>query len=335
MPTSIPGTRSMFQALATFHSELGDNYQIALDRITAILARYADVNGRIRPENVPALLAEVDRVVSDLFVGPDGRNAFGRDGITPLSPYARILNEAIANAVAGPVQAQANFIQQVAPDLVSWLRQAKPTSPRNFAPDYESPHTWVDPNGYTLNDRIWRAGVSTRLKMDGLLTDSIRQGKGSREISGQLERFLLPDRANLRTSKPYGVNASFDGMRLARTEIARAHGTSTMAASEANPWVDGIDWALSPSHHIEDECNDLATIDAAGSRIADPYHIGEVPPYPPHPQDMCSLRAAVITPVRDVIALLRGQLQAGAPAPFTPANPTQFVAALLGTNGVQ
>src|SRR6185369_2876860 len=96
------------------------------------------------------------------------------------------------------------------------------------------------------------------------------------EISAEVEQFLVPGRY-LRTTRPYGTDASYHGMVLARTEISRAHGAATIAASKANPFVQLIDWRVSMSHKDQDECD----INAANG----PYEPDKVPRYPNHPQD--------------------------------------------------
>lgn len=71
------------------------------------------------------------------------------------------------------------------------------------------------------------------------------EGMGALELSRKLERFLLPNRANLRTNRPYGTSAAFDAMRLARTEIARAANQAAFLSSYLNLYVDKIDVARS------------------------------------------------------------------------------------------
>ncbi|PJF23673.1 MAG: hypothetical protein CUN53_21700, partial [Phototrophicales bacterium] len=52
---------------------------------------------------------------------------------------------------------------------------------RIFSPNalaqYEPAHTWVDPKGYRLSDRIWRTGEITRQRIDALIAEGIREGK--------------------------------------------------------------------------------------------------------------------------------------------------------------
>jgi hypothetical protein len=113
---------------------------------------------------------------------------------------------------------------------------------------YDPPHLWVDPNGYRLSDRIWRTAGATRRKVDAFLEDGIAQGRGSLKLSRDLERFLHPGRQLVRTKTPYGTDASYDAMRLARTEISRGAAQAHETAARANPFVSGLRWKLSPQH---------------------------------------------------------------------------------------
>lgn len=147
---------------------------------------------------------------------------------------------------------------------------------------YDAPHTWVDPNGYRLSDRVWNAAGSTRQRLDAYLEQAIREGRGALQMSRELEQFLIPGRG-LRTSKPYGANASFDGMRLARTEISRAAQEAQRMAAAMNPFVSGLKWNLSASHPRIDICDDLARGGPAGDGV---YSV-EAYPSRPHPQCLC------------------------------------------------
>jgi hypothetical protein len=176
--------------------------------------------------------------------------------------------------------------------------------------------------------------VVTRTRIDGLLLEGIRNGNSAINLSKKLEQFLLPSRAAFRTGKPYGVDASADAMRLARSEITRAHSFASYVAGLGNPFVDGWDFALSVRHPRFDICDRLATIGMQGERLRDPYNIYEaglpIPVQDTHPHCLCSGRPAVTRSADDVIADLRESIGRGEEPPITPIDAYQFVRLMLG-----
>ena len=286
---------------------------------------------------------DVGLLVQRVFVGPDGRRPYGPDGVTPLAPYPAILNDWLAFVTLRVTQQHQAFMKRTMPrDLFEVLRfsfglvmeisrteelKARAQVLRIFEPnalaEYEAPHTWIDPNGHRLSDRIWRVSQRTRDRVDALIADGIRTGRSATAIARDLETFIRPDRGNLRTMKPFGRNTSFDAMRLARTEITRAHGQASLVAARMNPYVDQMDWVLSGSHPREDICDELA----AGS----PYDLNDVPPYPAHPHDLCTLIPRVGPNTREVTNQLREQLETRRQELFiTPANAQRFTESLIG-----
>lgn len=336
-PTQIGGTRTLMLAQAAARRAITDMYRQLAGEIGGLALAFAPAPDQPIPaDRSQQFIAAAGQAVTRYFVGPDGRNPFGSDGTTPLAAYPRILNQALYTATKLPVVAQFKWLKRHVPeDVFAWLAGAK----RNvqemhlaedlsdelkkfyekygiwgvFRPNplanYEPPHKWVDPSGYTLSDRIWRTGVATRTKLDAMLTDAIRNGISALDLSKQVEAFLLPGRLGKRTKRPYGRDASYDGMRLARTEISRAHNYASYAASAVNPYVHGIDWALSLSHPKMDICDELATIGMTGERLKDPYPVETAKVPPAHPHCLCHTRAALIEDTADVTARLREAMQ--------------------------
>jgi hypothetical protein len=102
-----------------------------------------------------------------------------------------------------------------------------------------------------------------------------------------------------------------------------------MASSNANPFVTGIDWALSASHPRIDICDSLATIGMGGGRLKEPYPKGSVPSYPAHPQELCSLLPFVTEQPTEVRQEIYNQYERGGFAPFSVlAN--SFLVSMLG-----
>lgn len=340
MPSNLPGAQALARALSGFQHEFNDVLETLIDRLTAILARYADGDGRIPVQRIPALQAEVRRVTGALFANGQDQ-VFGADGVTPQADYPRLLNKWLVLATLGAIEGHASFMKRRAPDdVLNFLALVPSGNPSPaivpFRPNplafFEHTHLWEDSRGYTLSTRVWNAGVETIRDLNGLMERGIRQGRGALSIARDLEPFLLPGRKGLLTNKPYGsTKASYDAMRLARTEITRANGVATLTASAANPFVEGVDWKLSISHPRQDVCDLLATLGMSGERLREPYLLDTMPSYPPHPHCLCVLLAALLEDIQSVIAQLRQYMaEHGTPPYVTPANVRAFLIALLG-----
>ncbi len=175
---------------------------------------------------------------------------------------------------------------------------------------YDPYHEWVDPNGYRLSDRVWRAGIDVRSNIDAFLDFHIGQGTSAVDMAAFLEDYLTPGARLIRTRRPYGKEGSFAARRLARTEITRAAGAATINASIANPFVTGVQWRLSGSHRDIDICNQYATGGPNGDGI---YPPDQVPAYPSHPNEMCSLVPVPTGDVGELINSLRTEIRAASP----------------------
>lgn len=309
----------------------------AAGRIGAVFVRHAGPDGQIPRARRGDVQREAGEIITRLFVGADGRSAFGRDGVTPLSPYALALNLALAQVQRGAVAMHHRWLRRHVPDdVLRWLQtgqmrraivaeQSRTDALREMYRDllvdtgnlgYDPAHTFVGEDGYTLSDRIWRAGNATRAKVDQFIADGIQRGIGAFDLAKMLEQFLVPGRAALRTNRPYGKDASFDAMRLARTEITAAFGRTNMAAARANPYVTKMWWKLSPSHPKPDICD---TYEAAS-----PYVLNRVPAYPAHPQCLCAL-IPLVEQVPDSVTRDLRELMEAARADLRPyLNPAQM-----------
>jgi hypothetical protein len=223
--------------------------------------------------------------------------------VIPLSPYMRKLWWSIERTTLNSVNEHAAIMRRGLrrkPQVIAALSRATGNpfvaaraeatvqEQGDFKPrllsQYDPQHLWLDPRGYRLSDRIWRTNLNTRRKIDLYLEEGIREGRGSLAMAADLEAFLMPNRRLRTTDKPYGTTASYDAMRLARTEITSASARAGRISAAMNPYVNGVDWVLSPQHGCCDICDTLA----AGS----PYRLDEVPDLPgaSHPQCMCHYR---------------------------------------------
>lgn len=255
-----------------------------------------------------------------------------------LTPQPPLPNAALGE---GEILSEQESLEERFPSLTAdelrLVRQMRIFA-QNKLVEYEQAHSWVDPNGYILSERIWNTEQSMRNKLDMLLADLISGGYSAREIAQRVEQFLIPGRELIQTNRPYGSSGSFDAMRLARTEIARAANQAAYLSAYMNPYVEGLDVARSNNGDRDCSiCPEHATIDFGGVRVKDPYPIGsaggQVPPF--HPHDMCYVLPALIQDPAVTTAKLREILEFSREENLVPVmNPAQidgFVQQLLGS----
>jgi hypothetical protein len=335
--------------------------------IAGVLLRYSDGDGVIPADRADIVLRQAGELVQAVFV-TDGRTSLAADG-RPLSPFARILMGEVALVTQGVVQAHAKYmekhldlatrqmllqhgrqIQELVGQRVGYpagehfqifeqddkLSDEEWERLRLFAPnplaEYEPAHTWVDPNGYVLSQRIWNNSTRIRQKLDGLMSDLIRQGMGSREIARRVEQFLLPGRAAIRTKKPYGSDASYDAMRLARTEIARAHNNAAWVSAMLNPYVEQVRMRRSANGDITCPVCPRYAGAVGGEGIV--YSVYSVIVAPYHPHCMCYMVPETADSPAAVTARLRQALIQSEERnlrPFmTPVQQEAFISMLMG-----
>lgn len=245
-----------------------------------------------------------------------------------VNPFAAAKQQVAEMVVGGGNRAnRSNRIYSSHESHSSYLIAEQLFRPNPLA-TYDAPHTWVDPNGYRLSDRVWNTAGNTRQRLDAYLETAIREGRGALQMSRELEQFLIPGRG-LRTSKPYGVNASFDGMRLARTEISRAAQEAHRMAAAMNPFVSGMKWNLSARHPRVDICDDLAR----GGPTGDGVYSVEAYPSRPHPQCLCFSSNVQIANADAILDELQADIRATRPRfvhLIGPLLASQFAALLLG-----
>lgn len=321
----VAGQRGLYSAQSRFADAYSALLTPVIERINGLLLKTTSTNGKIPVERLQDVLIQAGILIERAFVGDDMRSAFTPQG-QPLSAFARALMLHQTYAVKKVVESHSVVMRRLlrkSPDVLRWLM----TSSIRETID------WEDARGLQLSDRIWRAGLATRMRIDALLADAIRNGTPSLTLSQTLEQFLLPTRAALRTDKPYGRDASYDGMRLARTEISHAHAVATKRAAKDNAFVTHLDWALSAQHPKVDICDRIATIDMDGTRIRPAYTVDECPTpvEASHPQCLCVLIPLVDETVhQSVIDQYRAKIAKFEPAPVTPINTSVYIKAIVG-----
>jgi hypothetical protein len=334
----LPSSRRMHASVQVrARAQIRAEFKAVSLRIAGLLALRALPDGTLNPQSENTLRRSVGDILSAMFVNPDPFS-----GVTALAPYPRTLNRAYVRATGLNVQAHQTWLQRTLPDdLYQWLAGAQmpPGLQETISPQFirkallafQPLHTWQDERGYVLSDRIWRTEKITRQQLEDVLVESIRQGRSATATAKLIERFLNPDAAALRTKKPYGRDGSMNTVRLARTEISRAHNVAAHLSAMLNPYVEGIDIARSPNGDPSCPiCPTHATIDISGARIREPYPKDNAPIPPFHPHDLCNVQSVVTENPQAVTAELRGMYERGDPAPMTPAAGNTLLMWMLG-----
>lgn len=301
----VSQTRLLYSAQSQLTRDFESRMRSVLSLILGIVNRYSDQGGVVPVRYARNVINESQEVLDQFYTG---------NGDPLSSEYGLMIFAFARQTMTGVAEAHRDYMtKRLSEPTISWLRGA------NFRPSYDPFHLWIDPNGRQLSDRIWSSALGARQKLDKYLTYNISQGTSSLRMARDLENMLLPNRSVLRTTRPYGVDVSFDSMRLARTEISRAHTETTFLASEVNPFVIGMDWALSAQHPRIDICDSLATIGMGGERIRPPYPLDQAPRVvqDSHPQCICNNRPSTGDDSL-VIDELESMRLRGDPAPYSP-----------------
>lgn len=251
--------------------------------------------------NRTAIKAASWGIIKAFYVGPGLEPFVGQQ---PQSPYTKLLYDGIAGATRIQAERQVALLRRVVHDegVFRWLTGARPV--RELV--YEPFHLFVDPNGYRLSDRVWRTSIDVRSRVDLLLDYEISQGTSAVRIAELLEDFLTPGGIAPRTRRPYGSSGSYSARRLARTELSAAAGRATINASQANPFVQGVQWVRSSAHRDADECDENAHGGPAGDGV---YAPESVPRYPNHPHCLCHLSPVAMGSTADLVTQLRGDIR--------------------------
>lgn len=324
---TVAGSKALYTAMRGFKDDLNAVFVPINERAIGIILRAAGSDGKIDPRQAEAVIDPITAMVSRVYVGEDGKSAY-TNTYEPLSPYAELMNKWHVYTVVNIFEAHFKTVKRLlrnAPDVWAWLQGSTQQEAIRTNPlvDYDPLHTFVDPRGYTLSQKIWRNETEVRLKIDAMLNDYIRRGVSAVDMAKDFEQFLLPAAKGIKTTKPYSTSANANALRLARTEIAAGHGRATIAAAKANPFVGGINWRLASSHKDSDQCD----INAANS----PHPLDKVPDYPNHPNETCALVPEVTAKPAEVIAGLRTMIHHNQPAPLTVASPANFLRRTLGS----
>jgi hypothetical protein len=178
-------------------------------------------------------------------IGVDEHNVMMRRKLVGASDVLAVLERGTVNPLAYAAAVREMGVSQKG--LVAEAKKVGAYQP--FKPDplwkYDPLHQFVYGSGtpYRLSDRIWRTAAVTRQRLDAVLERGVTIGKSAVDLAADVERFLQPGRIAKRTYAPYGKQfmppsgASYDAMRLARTEITAARHRAGYVSANLNPFV--------------------------------------------------------------------------------------------------
>jgi hypothetical protein len=200
-----------------------------------------------------------------------------------------------------------------------------------FSPQLEillnsaSEHLYGD--SLNLSQRIWRIDRETRDGITSILLNGISSSDSAWNVALQLEQYLganadcprwtstrlygktksqiaAGDVGGLLSGKECdGRGVSYNALRLARTEIQKAHALATDKMLMSQPWVQKEQVRLSAAHPEHDICDDTVQGGEDGNGI---YAVGTIE-LPLHPNCLC-YKTAVLMGEREFTSKLRGWL---------------------------
>jgi len=183
-----------------------------------------------------------------------------------------------------------------------------------------------------LSQRIWRVDREAREGINALILNGISNGTSAWDLAAQLEGYLganadcprwtstrlygrtktqiaTGDTTGLLSGKDCdGSGVSYNALRLARTEIQKAHALATDRILASQPWVEQERVHLSAAHPEQDICDEVTGGGEKGEGI---YDVGTIE-LPLHPNCLC-YKTAVLMDEGEFTERLRGWMTGSSP----------------------
>lgn len=261
-------------------------YQQAADDIAQRIAAQAGRDGNVMLYELQTVLDQVNARLREL--------ARARDAL-----LAQGLNEAAALGTI-PVTAQLGVLPYAPTQGV--LSSSAAMTINHEAVKFV--RTFIAADGLQLSDRIWRLDRQARDVVVNAIEQAIIQGQGATQAArellmrGEAVTAEVADKMGAANAQAMGktVKGVLTGegspmdnaMRLMRTEINRAHGTSYAKGALAHPHAAGVRFLLSPGHPKPDICDLLSTqnLHGLGSGV---YPTVAASGWPAHPNTLSFL----------------------------------------------
>ena len=192
--------------------------------------------------------------------------------------------------------------------------------------DLAAEHLYGD--GMNLSGRIWKWDRESRDGINRVLMDGIANQRSAWDIAKNLEQYLgaNQDCPRWTSTRLYGrtktqiasgdtggllsgnacdgSGVSYNALRLARTEIQKAHALATDRIMAAQPWVEKEKCHLSAAHPKTDICDSVVQGGEKGEGV---YDVGTIE-YPLHPHCLC-YKTAVLMDQKEFTSGLRDWLR--------------------------
>jgi hypothetical protein len=237
-------------------AELQRLYRQAADDIARRIAAYSGSDGNIPLYQLQNLLKELN---ARLEILSSTRNALLNQSLTSATILGtRPLTDALAASGISTVgMISTTTALQINRAALQFVR------------------THIEADGLQLSDRIWRIDRQARDLINNAVESAVIRGQGAAEAArellqkGQAVTAELADKMGEANAQTIAKGASElltgsgspmdNAMRVMRTEINRAHGTSYAAAALAHPDAAGVRYKLSPAHPRPDICDLLSS----------------------------------------------------------------------------
>jgi hypothetical protein len=212
----------------------------------------AGVGGEVRASQLSLTLAAIRKLERELWRGAIGPLIIQR--IEDAQKAGESAVEALTRV------AYASLSEQAADELVRSLRLSAASGIKSDAARRKR----------ELSARVYRQESLSMGKIEDIIRSGLVANLSARELADEVYKHVSP-------TAPGGQ--SYSAMRLARTEINNAFHERQVAGA-TRPGVMGVEWNLSGSHKVPDECNQYAA--------ESPYPPDDIPDKP-HPNCFCYL----------------------------------------------
>lgn len=258
-------------------------YTEAADQVRAAIAAAGDSVSIVRLDQMRALLERIDAVLAALATAQteliDSAIQAAADlGVRPLTADGL----AATGRTVEPVLSAAEALR-VSDDAVQFVRGFR------------------DANGFVLSDRLWRVSRGAREAVQRTVEQAVVQGWNADRAAQDLllrGQAVPPATAEARQAAAVGpllraadqltdtgTGALANALRVARTELNRAHGEAYMDGAGRSAAVVGFRFLLSPRHPRPDICDLLArqNLHGLGPGV---YPDRKSCPWPAHPNTL-------------------------------------------------
>lgn len=276
----------------------GQTHQLMLAAqkdISAVLLSRAHADGSLDSASVFLAQQDIVRIYSDKF----------------FNPWMSLMNYARRQAAMLPYGVLAIQHERIRKEVARLNENVKPPNPASggvfdsqLRQIIDAMNNRID-GGMNLSGRIWRVDREARAGIQNALLQAITDKKSAWDTAKLLEQFLGADadcprwtstrlnmdKADIASSKSGlisgdacgGQGVSYNALRLARTEIQRAHHAANDALMAQSPGVIAEQIHLSGGHVGDDICNE--TVDG-GDNSDGQYPVGTII-LPLHPNCIC------------------------------------------------